>query len=582
VSDGTVITTHPDDTMEALAIARQATSGHVEPANIHHGSLDTVANQIAGLVMGQGEISAMRAYDIVTRAYPFRDLSEAAFKEVVRLLSENGVVWLEEDHDRLEKRRGTWQYFYRNLSMIPDEATYEVYDMASGRQVGTLDERFVINFAHPGEIFIQRGEMWRITEVDDDEEEVKVSPVEDPGGEVPSWTGQEIPVPVDVAQEVGEMRDVAGHQFAGGATADAVARDFTTRYDGDEHTIAEALDPVAKQESVMPTDDRLLVEFRARTVVVDACFGTKTNETLGRLLSALVGQQTGSSVGMEADPYRIELEVPSGVAARDIVAVLQETDPDHVEALIELSLKNSDSLKFKVAQVAAKFGALKRWRGTGQARFGRDRLMDALEDTPIYDEAVREVLHEELAVERAADVLDRVQSGDLDVETLGELTPIGTSGRSSGRELLSPENADASVIKTVKERIQNDRVILFCLHCQDWQTKRKVSRVRDQPECPQCGSTQITALNPWADEVVKAVRADEKDDEQEKQTERAYRAASLVQSHGKQAVVALAARGVGPHNAARIISKLREDEDEFYRDILSQERQYARTQSFWD
>ncbi len=65
-------------------------------------------------------------------------------------------------------------------------------------------------------------------------------------------------------------------------------------------------------------------------------------------------------------------------------------------------------------------------------------------------------------------------------------------------------------------------------------------------------------------------------------TERAYRSASLVQSHGKQAVVALAARGVGPHNAARIINRLREDEDDFYRDILEREREYARTQSFWD
>jgi len=46
-------------------------------------------------------------------------------------------------------------------------------------------------------------------------------------------------------------------------------------------------------------------------------------------------------------------------------------------------------------------------------------------------------------------------------------------------------------------------------------------------------------------------------------------------------VIALA-RGVGPHNAARIINKLREDEDEFYRDVLRQEREYARTQSFWD
>jgi len=274
--------------------------------------------------------------------------------------------------------------------------------------------------------------------------------------------------------------------------------------------------------------------------------------------------------------------VPRGITAGDVVGLLESTDPDHVEHVIELSLKNADALKFKLAQVAAKFGALKRWRGTGQAHFGRDRLLDALEDTPVYDEAVRELLHEELAVDATAQLLERIQSDDVAVETVGELTPLGTGGRGSGQELLTPENADASVIRTVKERIQNDRVILFCLHCQDWRTKRTVSRVRDQPRCPHCESTQIATLNPWDNETVAAVKAEEKDEDQQKATERAYRTASLVQSHGKQAVIALAARGVGPHNAARIINKLREDEQDFYRDILAREREYARTRSFWE
>ncbi|MEF8785711.1 MAG: DEAD/DEAH box helicase [Haloarculaceae archaeon] len=584
VSSGTIVTSHPDDVMESLVITRQAHAGEVERADIHYGSLDTVANQIAGLVMDFGEIGAMKAYDIVTRAYPFEELSKSAFKQVIRELAGNRVVWLEEEEDRLEKRQGTWQYFYQNLSMIPDEATYDVEDVASGKQVGTLDERFVVNFAAPGEIFIQRGEMWRITNIDEEEEIVTVSPIEDPAGEVPSWTGQEIPVPSQVAQEVGELRGVAGDQLRDAPKA-AVSRDVQRRYDAEAETIESGLGPLADHadtDAPIPTDDRILVEFSGRAIVVNVCFGHKVNETLGRLLSALLGQQSGSSVGMDVDPYRIELDVPRGITAGDVVRVLQETDPDHVEHIIELSLKNADALKFKLAQVAAKFGALKRWRGTGQARFGRSRLLDALEDTPVYDEAVREILHEELAVEETATLLERIQSGTLAVETGGDHTPIGTSGRGSGTELLTPENADASVIQTVKDRIQNDRVILFCLHCQDWQTRREVGRVRDQPECPQCGSTQIAALNPWDDETVSAVKTDEKDDEEEKATERAYRTASLVQSHGKRAVVALAARGVGPQNAARIINKLREDEDDFYRDILSREREYARTRSFWE
>jgi ATP-dependent Lhr-like helicase len=582
VSSGTVVTSHPDDVLESLAIARQARQGEVEPAAIHHGSLDTVANQIAGLVMDFGEVAAMRAYEVVTRAYPFCDLSEHQFKAVVRELASNRVVWLEEEADRIEKRRGTWQYFYQNLSMIPDEATYDVEDVASGSRVGTLDERFVVNFAQPGEVFIQRGEMWRITEIDDEEETVTVSPIEDPAGEVPSWTGQEIPVPAGVAREVGEIRGVAGPQLAD-APASAVARDLRRRYEVEAETIETGLSDLGDQAGAdpVPTDDRVVVEGSGRAVVVNACFGHKVNETLARVLSSLLGQQVGASVGMEVDPYRIELEVPSGLTATDTARLLRETDPDHVGAIVDLALKNADALKFKLAQVATKFGALKRWKGGRGRSFGKDRLLDALEDTPVYEEALRELRHEELAVEETAELLERIQRGEIEVVTHGGLTPLGTGGRGSGQELLTPENADASVVETVKERLQTDRVILFCVHCREYERRTEVRRVADQPECPDCGSTRIAALNPWDEETVAAVRATEKDDEQEKATERAYRAASLVQSHGKQAVVALAARGVGPHNAARIINNLREDETEFYRDILEREREYARTRSFW-
>ena len=585
ISSGTIIASHPDDVLESIVIGHSAQDGHVEPAAIHHGSLDTVANQIAGLVMGHGEIMAMRAYEIITRAYPFQDLTTEQFKEIVRELASNNVVWLEEDADRLEKRRGTWQYFYRNLSMIPDEATYDVEDVASGRQVGTLDERFVVNFASPGEIFIQGGEMWRITEVDEEEETVTVSPIEDPAGEVPSWTGQEIPVTRQVAQHVGQVRAIASSQLDNGAGETAVARDLTRRYDFETEAVAAGLEQLTDQAEAghpVATEDRIVVEGTAGSLVVNACFGHNINETLGRLLSALLGQQTGSSVGMEVDPYRIELDVPRGIRHSDVEGILRDTDPEHVRGLIELSLKNADALKFKLAQVAATFGAVKRWRGRGSSSFGKNRLLDALEGTPVYDEALRELIHEELSIEGAQEVLAGIQSGEIAVETVGEHTSVGIGGRGSGTELLTPENADASVIQTVKERLQGDRVILFCLHCEEYERKKQVGRVRDQPQCPHCESTRIAALNPWDEETVNAVRATNKDEEQQKQTERAYKAGSLVQSHGKQAVIALAARGVGPRNAARIINKLREDEDDFYRDILSREREYARTRSFWD
>jgi len=585
-SRGTIITGTADDTNEALAIARRALDGDVEDARIHHGSLDVVANQTVGLVMDQSEVRCRTAYRIITRAYPYRDLDEATYRSVIQELHRNHIIYLNEAEDTISKSGGTFSYYYSNLSMIPDEETYGVKDVASGRQIGTLDEKFVLNFAEPGATFIQRGDMWRVASVDDDEASVEVTPIEDPTGEVPSWVGQEIPVPFEVAQEVGHMRDVAGPQFETGAPSDSVSREFSTRYPANNDTATKAFQQLERHVETgapVPTDTRLVVEQYGRDVVLNACFGHRANETIGRLVAALLGQETGTTVAIDTDPYRIEFELPGRLHAEDVIRVLEDTDPDHLKPLLELSLKKSEALGFTLSQVAAKFGSLKRWRSRGGQAMGVKRIMSALEDTPVYEEAIREVFHRDFDVERARNILQQIQDGDIDVTVHGERTPIGTDGRSSGKELLTPENADASVVDTVRERLKDDGVRLVCLHCTDWVQETKVRRVRDQPECPRCGSTRIAALSPWADDTVKALRQppENRDDEQEDLVQRAYKNASIVQGHGKKAITALAARGVGPQNAARIINNHREDEADFYRDILEREREYARTKAFW-
>ena len=579
-SDGTVVATRPDEVLESLAIVEAALEDAVEPAKIHHGSLDTLANQVAGLVMDEGDVSGADIYEMITGAQPFADVEPEIVRSVIEELARNYVVWLDEADDLVSKTGTTWRYFYANLSMIPDEATFVVVDMASGSRIGTLDERFVVNFGEPGEIFVQRGEMWRIVEIDEDRTRVNVAPIEDPSGEIPSWTGQEIPVPFSIAQRVGRYR---------GRLARALDRGTDPRHDlpaalRGEHTVETAIEPIRRHVSEgmpIPTHEQIVVEYGDGTAVVNACFGHNTNETIGRVLAALLGHQTGSSVGLDVDPYRIELEVPRSVTAETIVELLETTEPGHVRGLIELSLKRSEALSYRLAQVATKFGAIKNWDSDTPSSPPR-RLVAALADTPMYEEALRELIHEELAPERAAMVLEDIQHERRTVVTVPDRTPIGLDGRTGMAELLSPKHADASVIATVKERLMNDRIILSCVHCCNWTRRTTVGRVPEQPRCPNCESTRIAALNPWDQETVDAVKATTKSDEQHEQTKRAHRAANLVQSHGKQAVIALAARGVGPHNAARIIAKLREDETDFYRDLLTQERQYARTRSFWD
>lgn len=102
-----VVTGHSDDALEALVIARRAVSGEIKPVRIHHGSLDTIANQIVGAVMGYGDMPTRRAYEIVAWAYLFRSLGGDDLRAVVREPSGNHLLWSNEDRDFLEESDGT-------------------------------------------------------------------------------------------------------------------------------------------------------------------------------------------------------------------------------------------------------------------------------------------------------------------------------------------------------------------------------------------------------------------------------------------------------------------------------------------
>ena len=582
-SHGTVIATEADDILESMIIARRALAGAVEPARIHHASLDTVANQVAGVMMDVGSARIPDLHRLLIQAYPFRELTEETLREVVTELGRNRVIWVDEEADRVESSGGTWKYFYSNLSMIPDEETFAVRDLSGRTQIGTLDERFVINFAEPGASFIQRGEMWRINDIDEEAGEVNVTPIEDPSGEVPSWTGAEIPVPAAVAAEMGQLREEIATGMAADRPESAIIAGLQATYPATDVAISSAIAPIIRHASEaypIPSADRLVLEGTRGKMVLNSCYGHRMNETLARLIAALVGQLTGSSVGVEVGPYRIAFELPRDARPRDITEALFDTDPDHLAALLQLAIKHSEGLKFTVVQVAAKFGALKRYQG--RQRYGADRLISALEGGAIYREAVREIFHVDLAVEDTAELLADLQMEAVAYETVSERTPLGIGGDRSGRDLIVPANADAGVIAAVRERIAGDRVRLLCLHCTAWERTQQVDRVDAQPTCPNCGATQIACLNPWDEETPAAVRSAEPDADERKRIKRAYRSASLLQAHGQQAVIALAARGVGPQTAARIIGRLRRSETEFYRDILQEERRYARTKAFWD
>ncbi len=593
-SAGTIIATGPDDVAEAAAIARRANFGELEETRTHERPKDVLANQLVGLALDFGEITLARCFEIVSRSSPFRDLSFADLEEVAREIADHWLVSFEEGV--LRRKRKSWEYYYQNLSMIPDEKRYRIFDVVGRKPVGTLDEAFVVNFAEPGATFVARGEMWEIVEIAGEEDEIRVAPIQR-GGEIPSWSGEEIPVPWEVAQEVGEIRARVARCLEGGGDGDgtkdgkgeikrgeaAAVALLTERYPADEEAAMVFVKMIRfqlKARLPIPDHQTIVIEGDGTYLTVNACLGHQVNEALGRVITALLSARLGTSVALDVDPYRIGLETPKTIMAEEVASLLRETEPDYVGPILEKTLKNTSLFTWRMVHVARKFGALR--RDIDRTMVSLKRVLGLFVDGVIGKEAMREVFFDRLDVDRAKEVLQSVGTGEISVLT-SHPSPIGSEGRRGGRDVTSPERADGAVIELLKDRIMNDRVILFCVSCKKWKSLRMVKNVPAVPECPVCGSRMVAALKPWEEEEIKIVKKPEeaKTPEDRRRTKRVYRNANLVLTYGKTAAVTLASRGLGPETAARLMRNLRRDEEDFYRDILKAEREYARTKRFW-
>ena len=558
VSMGTIVATDPTEVAESFVIARRAMIEELEKFRIRPNPFSVLANQMVAMSLTEGRVEKDRAFATVTKAYPFRNLLRKDFEEVLQTLAELHMLWNDEKGFRM-KAQGR-RYFFENISMIPDERTYRIRDISSRAIIGQLDESFVATYAEPYSTFVTRGRTWRVVEVSEDE--VMVEQVHELGA-TPSWVGEEIPVPFEVAQEVGAMRRLLAMEV----------------YPGDQPAREQLVAWIKGQGGLaLPTDKLVTVEQGDGVIVINCCFGSKVNETLAKLIGGLLTARFGESFGIQTDVYSIVLETPRGVGVSDVVRVFKETDSTSLHQLMRLLVRNSAYLRWQFVHVAKKFGAVA--KGADYKMLNLSKLVDVFEHSPIFEEAVQKTLWENMDIETTENVLKRIQEGIIELRT-GPLSPIGKSAIGTRRELMQPQRADKAVLNALKERLQREDVVLVCMNCRT-QKRSSVARLPEKMKCAKCGGVLLAALQPYAKSEFDVLRKGASTEEQKRELRKIYKNANLVMAHGKKAVIALVGRGVGPDTAARILARYSESDEEFLRDILVAEVTYARTKRFWD
>jgi len=582
---GIVLAMTADDVYESIVISAKALREELEDVEVHIAPLDVLAHQLVGVALDKGSVSLDKAYDLVRQAWFYRQLSWEDFEAVVEYLVQRG--FLRKLDDRIKPRPDkAWAYYFENVSVIPDTRRYAVIELASRKRIGELDEEFVAIHGKPGLVFILAGKPWRLDGVG--EGEVYVEEATDVAGAIPSWVGELIPVPFEVAQEVGSLR----RRVAEALEADFEPSEVFKDYPLDEEASLRAWTMVKEQLiSGVPlaTDRCIVVEGLGRMAVIHACLGSKVNETLGLLMAGLMSSRLGESVGYRSDPYRVLLLFPREVKAAMVAEELTSIRDDEVDEVIRALVKNSDIYRWRLLHVARRFGVVERGVEISAAR----RLSKLLEGTLMERAAIEEVLVDKLDVAKLKDTLRNIAEKKIDLKVFEGSADVGVSplaysiiDLATPHGLIPPAKPVKVLLDLLKQRLMEKDVKLICMYCGNWESVRKVGYLPEEIKCPKCGAKFIAVTWKGDEELSKVLRKHLRKTrltkEEREILRRGQHSAGLVLTYGKRAVVAMAAKGVGPQTAARILGKPHRSDDEFYLDILEAEREYAATRAFWD
>jgi ATP-dependent Lhr-like helicase len=579
VSKGIIIASEGDDIFESSVIARKALNGELEPLTIHTNSLDVLTHQIIGLLIENYEMDPKEIYETFKKAYPYRNLKETDFVNLVNFLANQmRLVYIDKN---VKRKRRAFKYYFENLSVIPDQKSYRVIDTASNSVVGTLDEEFVASSGDIGSTFIVRGRPWKILSVERDK--VYVDAISDIASAIPAWEGELIPVPYSVAQEVGKLRNDIGKLLKKNMDKKEIVEEIKKGYPVTTQTAVKMIELIKNQikKNRLPLPNEIFFEKFKDYVVMHCMFGTNVNETISRFITTILSATHGEYITSKCDPYRIIIK---GCSVDEIKKVLFEYQPQDIRIILEKSLSRSSLFKFRFIHVAKRFGAIS--REASFTTINLDKLIDVYWNSPIFHETLQELFTQKLDIKKTEEVIKDIQAKKIKLVEDEGLSPLGELGfRYELQDVVKPDRPEKEIYRLFKKRLLDSKVKLLCINCGNYSITNYVKKIEKEPRCKKCQSRLLAILKPYKTEaqdiVKKWLKGKELTEIENEQLSFIRKTADLCIVYGKKAAIALAGRGVGPQAATRILSKMYRDEEEFFKQILKSERDFIRTKRFW-
>ncbi|MCS7136528.1 MAG: DEAD/DEAH box helicase [Nitrososphaerota archaeon] len=565
VANGVILVMDSDDALESIAIARRALAEELEEVRIPTNCLDVLMHQLAGLLIERGRVNVEDALSIFRRAYGFSELDKHTLLRVLEhmkalnicVLTDDGYFW------KPIKSKPLYDYYFGNLSMIPEEKQYLVVQEDTSEPIGILDEEFVAEYGEPGTRFILLGKAWEILSMLG--EKIYVNKLDEYEGAVPSWVGDEIPVPYEVAEEVGSLRAEYEERLRKGEPHEVICADIAKRYGVSEELISRSMAEVRAHIDLgipVPTNSRILVEKSGEYTIIHIHAGLRINRTLAKVISFLVSEKVGMPISVQQDPYRIVIR-SKHVYPELILDVIKSLSEGDFGEVLRKAIEGSTLFRRRLVHVARKMGVISKEASILDVNLSK--IVEVLKGTIVYDEAISYCLFQDFDEYSARELIRSIVMGNYELVTYSSPDTAGPSPLAlltlrryqEAYETVSSDRIEKLVLMAVRARLMNETGILICSDCYQYFDKVVVKDVEERPSCPACGSRKLGFLKGEVEDVYglisrKGKPINKKEKELLKEIERS---SDLVEKYGKAAIVAISGKGFTVKDAAKVLQK---------------------------
>lgn len=572
-----IITQDSDDALEAAAISKMALEEKFEPVEPFEKPYDVLVQQLAGLLIERRSWKVDDLHRILRRSYPFKELSLAELERTLEFMQsmrprlasyKDGIASRPYDVRRL------FNYYFENLSMIPEIRQYPVVS-SDGELVGALDEEFVAKEGEIGKKFILGGSAWRVEQVYNGR--VYVRKEEDPTGAIPSWVGEEIPVPLEVAEEVGKLRRDAVKYLSSNEFSNWVS-ETSARYNIDRSSFLNAMKELREQVDMkmeVPGEDTITLEQWGSIVILTTHWGLRINRTLSRILSKLLSEERRIISGEDA--YRVVLE-GRGLEIHEVKKTLLKLPYMDITSILKDACEESGFFRIRFMHVARKMGIIERDADLTSSLL--QKVMSVYKQGIPFEEAWKTFLQSDVDIRGLSKKLGEIAADRIRIAELGilsrpsPLSEISLEEMSRKGEVMDPSRMKRIALESAKIRASTSNVTLLCTNCWKYLSESYVSEI-NEVRCPYCNSKAV-ASSQEDEEMVERLARRMASGMQAPQgwrriLERFRRSASINEKFGVIGVMAQVFR-VPAKELERILAKHPYPDDGFYSELLEAER----------